>query len=180
MSYTTIANVAGTFPAFARGTVQQKPADPLIRTYIDDAAGDLNAILQRRFSEVIKEQYGGNFAAFQAALTPDALNVLERINRYGAAAQLGETLASYGVAAAERLAQEFKDEYNRLIAELNGNADKGGSMAGGGLYDHLFDSQSATPSPRPALEGIAGGDQPKGQVPRDVGTSNFFGKFQKL
>ncbi len=179
MSYTTITNVAGMFPAFVRGTPQQKPADLLIQTYIDDAAGDLDAILRRRFGEIINESYAGSFTGFQAVFSTDALNVLERINRYGAAAQLGQTLATYGVAAAERLAQDFKDEYNRLIAELNATTDKG-DPAPGGLYDHLFDPQSATPSPRPALEGIAGGDQPKGQTPGDVGMSNFFGKFQKL
>src|SRR5579875_807389 len=179
VSYTDITNVAGMFPAFVRCTPQQKPADSLIQTYIDDSAGDLDAILQRRFGEIINNSYAGSFTEFQAAFSADALNVLEKINRYGAAAQLGQTLATYGMAAAERLAQDFKDEYNRLIAELNAATDKGQSMTGG-LYDHLFDPHAATPSPRPALEGIAGGDQPKGQTPSDVGMSNFFGKFQKL
>ena len=175
MGYTNIANVAGSFPTFVRGTAQQKPADAMIQVYIDDTAGDVNAILQRRFGEVIRESYAGSFAAFQAALSADALNVLEKINRYGAAAQLGETLASFGVAAADRLAQEFTNEYNRLLSELNAEP-----AAGGGIYDHLFDPQSATPSSRPGLQGIAGGDQSRSQLPGDAGMSNFFGKFQKF
>lgn len=179
MSYTTITNVAGMFPTFARGTAQQKPADTLIHVYIDDAAGDIDAILQRRYGEIVSESYGSSFSAFQSALSVDALNVLEKINRYGAAAQLGETLATFGVAAAEHLAQDFKDEYTRLLAELNATNSKS-ETAPGGLYDHLFDPRSATPSPRPAFEGIAGGDQPKGQTPGEAGMSNFFGKFQKL
>ena len=48
MGYTTIANVAGMFPTFARGTAQQKPADTLIQTYIDDVAAEINAVLVRR------------------------------------------------------------------------------------------------------------------------------------
>ena len=48
MGYTTIANVAGMFPTFVRGTAQQKPADALIQTYIDDAAAEINAVLVRR------------------------------------------------------------------------------------------------------------------------------------
>jgi len=179
MSYTTITNVTGMFPAFQRGAAQQKPADTLIQVYIDDAGGTIDAILQRRYREIVSNSYGGSFVAFQAAFSTDALNVLERINRYGAATQLGETLATYGVAVAERLAQDFKDEYNRLLAELNATTNKG-DPAAGGLYDHLFDPQSATPSPRPALEGIAGGDQSKTQTPGEAGMSNFFGKFQKL
>src|SRR5487761_24993 len=179
MSYTTIANVAGMFPTFVRGTAQQKPADTLIQVYIDDVAGDIDAILQRRYGEILNESYGSSFSAFLSALSADALNVLEKINRYGAAVQLGETLATFGITAAERLAQDFKDDYTRLLAELNATNGKGEAVPGG-LYDHLFDPRSATPSPRPAFEGIAGGDQPKDKTPGEGGMSNFFGKFQKL
>ncbi len=179
MSYTTVQNVAGMFPAFVRGTPQQKPADTLIQQYIDDVAGDIDAVLQRRFGEVIRNSYSGSLAAFQTSFSVDALNVLERINRYGAGAQLGSTLATLGVASAERLAQDFRSEYDRGLTELSATNDQGESVAGG-IYDHLFDSQAATPSPRPGLQGIAGGDQPKGQTPEDQGMSNFFGKFQKL
>lgn len=174
MSYTTIQNVAGMYPAFVRGTPQQKPPDALIQQYIDDAAGAIDAALAKRFGEVIAETNAGSFALFQASFSADAQNLLERINRFGAAAGLGETLASFGAASAARLASDFRSEYQNLVEELAGSAAKNGAA---GLYDHLFDPQSATSSPRPALEGVAGGDQPKGQTPAESGSSNFFGKF---
>ncbi|HEX5481944.1 MAG TPA: hypothetical protein VFZ08_04890 [Terriglobia bacterium] len=178
MSYTTVSNVAGMFPAFVRGIPQQRPSDVLIQQYIDDVAGEINAVLSRRFTEVIRGQYQGNLAAYQSALSRDGLNLLERMNRCGAGAQLGKTLATLGVGAAERLANDFRSEYNRLLSALSATNEQGEPLTGG-LYDHLFDSQSATPSPRPGLVGIAGGDQPKGQTPSDSGSSNFFGKFDK-
>lgn len=178
MSYTTVANVAGMFPTFVRGTAQQKPADTLIQQYIDDVAGEVDAILIRRFGEAIRGSYANNFAAFQSSLSVDALNLLERINRYGAAQQLGESLAALGVAVAQNLSQGLKTEYERLTNELKATSERGQPLSGG-TYDHLFDSAAATPSPRPGFQGIPGGDQPQGQTPRDVGMSNFFGKFEE-
>lgn len=178
MSYTTIQNVAGMFPVFQRGTPAQRPADVLIQQYIDDTAGDIDAILQKRFGEVITQTYSGSFAAFQAALSTDAQNVLERINRYGASAQLGQALATFGVASAERLANDYRSDFNNLTGELRAASGKP-RLGDGGIYDHLFDPQSATASPRPGLSGIAGGDQPKSQTPVDTGMSNFFGKFDR-
>ncbi|HEV2178569.1 MAG TPA: hypothetical protein VGW33_15390 [Terriglobia bacterium] len=176
MSYTTIDQVAGMFPAFKRGTAQQTPPDTLIQQYIDDVAGDINAVLNRRFGEAI----GGysSFAAFTNALSSDALNVLEKINRYGAAAQLGQTLSSFGVSAARNLAQDFHAQYDELIGQLNAR-DKDGKPMPAGMYDHLFDSEARTESPRPALEGVAGGDQPEDQAPADTGSSQVFGKFDR-
>lgn len=177
MSYTTVTNVAGMFPAFTRGTPQQKPTDALIQQYIDDVASDIDAILQNRYGEIINQQFGGSFTTFQTALSADAQNVLERINRYGGAAQLGQTLATFGVASAERLANDFQSAFKNLIDELRAVDAKG--ISGGGIYDHLFDPQSSTPSPRPGLQGVAGGDQARGQTPADSGMSNFFGKFDR-
>jgi hypothetical protein len=179
MSYTTVGNVAGMFPTFVRGTPQQKPADSLIQTYIDDVAGDIDAILQKRFGEVVAQNYAGSFAAFAATFSTDALNALEKINRYGAAAQLATTLATMGVAAAERLGKDFEAEYEELRNHLEAR-DAGGRPLASGLYDHLFDVAARIESPRPALEGIAGGDQPRGQTPPQEGLSNVFGKFEKL
>lgn len=176
MSYTTIGNVAGMFPAFVRGAVSQKPPDTLIQQTIDDVGGAIDAALSGRFDEVIGETYAGSFAAFAAALSPDATAALEQINRYGAAAALGHTLASMGAASAERLATAFETRFNEMIAELTGSASKTG---GPGLYDHLFDPLAATVSPRPGLEGIAGADQPECGTPADNGMSNFFGKFDR-
>ncbi|MGH9355054.1 MAG: hypothetical protein ACRD10_02895, partial [Terriglobia bacterium] len=121
----------------------------------------------------------GSFAAFVAAFSVDATNVLEKINRYGAAAQLGSTLATFGVASAERMAKDFEGEYQELRSRLEALDQRGRPLASG-LYDHLFDQAAAIASPRPGFQGIAGGDQPRGQTPGDAGMSNFFGKFQKL
>lgn len=178
MSYTTVTNVAGMFPAFKRGTPQQNPPDSLVQTYIDDVAGDINAVLERRFGEAIQESAGGLFTAWMGQLSLDAQNVLERINRYGAAAQLGETLASFGVAAARDVAQDYQARYSELLDQLNAR-DKSGRPIAGGLYDHLFDSQAQTESPRAGLLGAAGGDQPAGQTPAETGSSQVFGKFDR-
>ena len=238
MSYTTVSNVAGMFPSFARGIPQQKPPDSLIQQYIDDVSGDINASLLRRFAEAIQQNGNGSFSSFLSGLlvasdlwqpdtgygpavlaldsngnpqlafvagtsgpaapgwstvpgcyttdgsvtwqnvSNDASRILEKINRYGAAAQLGETLATFGVAGARDLAQSLEVEYEGLLEALNAR-DKNGRPLDSGLYDYLFDPQSRVLSPRPGLRGIAGGDQPKGQTPADLGMSNFFGKFDK-
>jgi hypothetical protein len=179
MSYTTITNVAGMFPTFVRGASTQKPSDALIQTFIDDVAGDIDAILQKRFGETINENYGGSFAAFQSALSADALNVLEKVNRYGAAAQLSVTLATLGVIAADRLGKDFEAQYEELRSRLEARDDRGQTL-GSGLYDHLFDAEARIESPRPGLEGIAGGDQARAESQREEGLSNYFGKFEKL
>lgn len=179
MSYATVANVAGMFPTFVRGTAQQKPADSLIQQFIDDVAGDLDAILQKRFGELIAESYAGSFAAFQAALSPDALNVLEKINRYGAAAQLASTLATFGVAAAERLGKDCEGEYHELRNRLEAR-DANGKRESSGMYDVLFDPAARIESPRPGLRGIAGGDQPRGETARDEGLDDYFSKSERF
>ena len=179
MSYTTVSNVAGMFPTFKRGGPQQNPPDTLIQTYIDDVAGDIDAVLQRRFQEAMQaSSYNGSFPAWAAAFSTDAQNVLERMNRYGAAAQLGQTLASFGVAAARDLGQDCEARYSELLASLRGR-DKSGHPVPGGMYDSLFDPATQTETPRPALEGVAGGDQPCGQTPEDTGSSQVFGKFDR-
>ncbi|HUY12401.1 MAG TPA: hypothetical protein VMX16_02070 [Terriglobia bacterium] len=238
MSYTTVSNVAGMFPSFARGTPQQKPPDALIQQYIDDAAGDIDASLLRRFAETIQQNSSGSFSGFLSGLlvasniwqpdtsygpavlaldsngnpqlafvagtsgttvptwstvsggyttdgsvtwqnvSNDASRILEKINRYGAAAQLGATLATFGMAGGRDLAQSLEVEYEGLVEALNAR-DKSGRPLDSGLYDYLFDPLSRVQSPRPGFRGIAGGDQPKGQTPADLGMSNFFGKFDK-
>lgn len=179
MSYTTVDQVAGMFPTFRRGTPQQNPPDILIQTYIDDVAGEIDAVLERRFNEAVAgSPFNGSIVAWVAALAADAKNVLERVNRYGAAAQLGQTLATFGVAAARELAQDCFAHYNDLLGELNAR-DKNGRPMTSGLYDHLFDSLARTETPRPGLEGVAGGDQPPGQTPAEMGSSQVFGKFDR-
>ncbi len=179
MSYTTVTNVAGMFPTFKTGGTNQAPSNTLIQQYIDDVAGDIDAVLQRRFAQAISQSFGGSFAAFQAAFSTDALNVLEKINRYGACAQLGLTLATMGVAAAERLGKEFEAEFEERLGDLGAYDDKGDAMMSG-LYDYLFDPESATESPRPAFEGVAGGDQQRGETAREEGLDDYFWKSEKF
>ena len=177
--YTTVENIAGMFPTFVRGTPQQKPADSLIETYGGDVASEINAILDRRFAEAIAPSpYLGSLSAWLAGLGTDANNILEKINRYGAAAELGETLATLGIAGARDMAKMLRAVYEELRNNLDAR-DRNGKPLPSGVYDHLFDSEARTETPRPGLEGIAGGDQPDDQTPMDIGLSNVFGKFDK-
>ncbi len=176
MAYTTVEQVAGMFPTFKRGTPQQKPQDTLIQQYIDDVAAELNAILDRRFGEAIASY--SSMSAWVATFGADANNILEKINRYGAAAQLGETLATFGVAGARDLARALAGLYEQMKDDLDARKSTGEPLPSG-PYDHLFDPLSRTETPRPALEGVAGGDQPDDQTPLDTGSSQVFGKFDK-
>ncbi len=179
MSYATVDKTANMFPTFVRGTAQQKPTDAQIQQYLDDVAAELDAVLQRRFSETITNPAtGGTFPSWIASLSTDALNILEKINRYGGAAQLGVTLATMGVAGARDLAKYFGTEYERLKHDLDAR-DANGEPLRSGPYDHLFDTLARTETPRPALKGVAGGDQPPGQDVAQQGLSNAFGKFDK-
>jgi len=177
MSYTTVPNVAGMFPTFKRGIVQQNPSDALIQQYIDDVASEMNAIIDRRFAEAIAGPPSyDDVGDFVASLGIDGQNICERINRYGAAVQLGETLATFGVAGARDMAKALQIVYTGMMNDL-GARDERGKPLPSGPYDHLFDPQARTETPRPALEGVAGGDQPKDQTAEDLGLSNVFSKF---
>lgn len=163
-------------------TADQKPSDALITQYALDVQGKIDAVLQKRFQEQITV-YGTvaptNFQSWLATLSTDALDVLEEVNRYGAAIDLGQTLATLGAAAARDLAKVFALRYDDLINELRGLSVGGTPIPGGGLFDHLFDSLARSESVRPGLEGVAGGDQPRGQSLDEEGLSNAFGKFDK-
>ncbi len=176
MAYTTVGNVAGMFPTWVRGTAQQKPADSLVQQFIDDVAGEIDAVLNRRFATVIASY--ASFSAYLSALALDATNILEKINRYGAAAQLGETLGTFGVASARELGKNFRDEYLEMLNQLNARDTRGQPLASG-RYDKQFDSVARTETPRPAFQAVPGGDQDPNQVPADAGLSNVFGKFDK-
>ncbi len=176
MSYTTVSNVAGMHPLFKRGTAQQNPPDTLIQQFIDDVAGEIDAVLNRRFATAISQF--ASFPAYLAALSLDGTNILEKINRYGAAAQLGEVLATFGVASAREMGKIFEQDYHEMLNELDAR-EAGGRPLASGRYDKQFDSLARTETPRPALQAIAGGEQNPGQIPADLGLSNVFGKFDK-
>jgi hypothetical protein len=168
--------VAAMFPTFKRGIAQQNPSDAYIQNYIDDVAGEIDAVLQRRFGEAISTT---NFSQWVGSLSTDAQNLLEKINRYGAAAQLAAAFESFGNAAAARIAKSLADGYELLLNELNGWDSRGKPKPEGGIYDHLFDVLARTETPRPVLGGVAGAEESIDTTPADMGTSNVFGKFDK-
>jgi len=174
MGYTTVDQVAGMFPTFVRGTAQQKPADTLIQTYIDDVAGEIDAVLTRRGFVTT----GLSNTQIQEQLSAGALNVCEMINRYGAARQLGETLATFGVATARQQAQSLGANYERLKNDLDARNEQGEPLPSGS-YDKYFDALARTESAEPALEAIAGGDMDRSETPFEMGTSQVFGKFDE-
>jgi len=174
MSYTTINQVAGMFPTFTRNGAKG-PSDGLIQNFIDDVAGEIDAILQRRFQEAYAST---GFAAWQAALGPDQLNLLEKINRYGACAQLAEVFETSGIAAAARVAKGFEDEFRTLANKLNARDAQGVPMAAGGDFDYLFDPFAKVETPRPQLGGVAGGDQRPTET-TSAGVGNVFRKWDR-
>jgi len=175
--YTSVVLVSQMFPTFKRGIPSQNPADSLITQIIGYIGWKINAVRQRRFGEAISD--AGGFAAWQASLSTDALNLLEIINRQGAAAQLGSVFESLGNAAAARVAKDHQDRFREDFLELNGWDQNEKPKPQGGAYDHLFDELARTETPRPILQGVAGGDQPDDIAPGDLGQSNVFGKFDK-
>lgn len=174
MSYTTITQVTGMFPTFTPNGAKG-PSDPLIQNYIDDVAGEIDAILQRRFQEAFASS---GFAAWQSAFGADQLNLLEKINRYGACAQLAEVFETAGIAAAARVARGFADGYQALCNRLNARDAEGKPLAQGGDYDFLFDPLAKVETPRAQLGGVAGGDQYPAET-RGEGSTSVFKKWDR-
>lgn len=174
MSYTTVSQVAGMFPTFTQNGAKG-PSNTLIQNYIDDVAGEIDAILQRRFQEAYSSM---GFAAWQAAFTTDQLNLLENINRYGACAQLAEVFETSGIAAAARVAKGFQDDYHEMCNKLNARDADGKPLEQGGDYDFLFDALAKVETPRPQLGGVAGGDQYPSETSSEAST-NVFKKWDR-
>lgn len=169
MSYTTVSQVAGMFPTFTQNGAKG-PSGTLIQNYIDDVAGEIDAILQRRFQEAYSSM---GFAAWQAAFTTDELNLLEKINRYGACAQLAKAFETSGITAAARVAKGFQDDYREMCNKLNARDTNGKSLEQGGDYDFLFDAFAKVETPRPQLGGVAGGDQYPSETSSEASTDVF-------
>ena len=75
----------------------------------------------------------------KAAFSTDQLNLLEKINRYGACAQLAEVFETSGIAAAARVAKGFEDGFREMCNKLNARDPDGKPLTQGGDYDYLFD-----------------------------------------
>ena len=174
MSYTTVTQVAGMFPTFTRNG-PKGPSDSLIQNFIDDVAGEIDAILQRRFQEAYSSL---GFIAWLGAFSTDQVNLLEKINRYGACAQLAEVFETSGIAAAARVAKGFEDEFRELSNKLNARDTDGKPLAQGGDYDYLFDPLAKVETPRSQLGGVAGGDQYPSETSSEDAT-NVFKKWDR-
>jgi hypothetical protein len=161
MGYTTVDAVAAHYPSFARGGTNQKPPDIQIQIWIDDVAGEIEAVLLRRFGEAITE--AGGLTAYLAALPANAKAILEKINRYGGAGQLGMTLATLGANNLSNLAKDISASYNAMFRGLDGRGTDGKPLPSG-PYDSYFDAQARVQTPRTGMSGIGGANQPEGQV----------------
>jgi hypothetical protein len=151
MAYTSVPSVSAMLPSFVRGNPQQAPTDANITIWITDVSGEIDAVLLRRFSEAINASpYSGNFAAWQAGLAAEATAILEKINRYGAAAQLLLTLATLGSVSTIALAKSTQISFRKMWNDLNAVDDEGRPLACG-LYDSYFDPLSRVSTPRPGL-----------------------------
>lgn len=175
MGYTTVNQVAGMFPTFVCGTAQQKPSGPRSssNTSMTWRVRSTRVLTRRGFVTT-----GLSNTQIQGLLSAGALNICEMINRYGAARQLGETLATFGVATARQQAQSFGANYERLKNSLDARNDRGEPLASG-AYDKYFDPLARTESAEPALEAIAGGDMDRSETPAAMGSSQVFGKFDE-
>jgi hypothetical protein len=163
MAYTDVDLVCSLFPTFKRGTPQQNPADTEIETYIEANASKLNGVLLKRFGESIG---ASTLQAWLGALpnAADAHNVLEQINMYGAACELVDLFAAYGVSGVRDLAARLlMPTYDKLLTALTS-----------GQHDKLFDRWAATATPRPTFQGIAGAET-DGSTPQDRGENRKFG-----
>jgi hypothetical protein len=90
----------------------------------------------------------------------DTSRILERINRYGGACQLAQTLATFGNTAAREQGKDFCSQYQLLIYELAGLDKDGKPKPQGGMYDYLFDPLAGAESPRSSLTADSGTDTP--------------------
>ena len=173
-SYTTVDAVCGMFPVFQRNSAKG-PSDTLVQTYVDDIAGDIDAVLMRRFSEAYSTV---GFTAWKAAFSDLQKNILESINRFGACAEMGNVFETAGIASAARVAKTFEDKYQGELNKLNARDKNGKPIEQGGDYDFIFDPLSKVETPRAQMKGIAGGEVPSCETLFDEDMSNYFGKHE--
>ena len=166
------------YPGFpvALGDIVVDTNDPMSAQQAQNS-GETGSVLPA-FSSTYGVQTTDNTVIWQNIGRSRQLNVLERGNRYGAASQLGVVLASIsGVESAEDLAEEYtKADWKPFKDELNAENAKGEPKAYG-MFDFLFDPLANVQTPRPLMEGIAGGDQPRGVAADLEGVSSVFSKF---
>lgn len=136
-TYTTMGAVIGEVPGFQRGGLI---TDARIQGWMSSIAAGIKGAMLRRGLPLDPAQW----QAAGADGSPDALGVLEMINRLGAAARLAAAVVSVfsnqDAAFSKNLNAAYKDEMTRLEE---------------GAYDKLFRPSAATVESGPAF---AGGD----------------------
>jgi len=166
MAYTDIDLVCSLFPTFKRGTPQQNPQDSVIETYLENDASKLRGKLLRRFEESFAASNLPTVDAWLAGLpqAQDAHNVLEELNRHGAAVALVDVFAAYGVSGVRDLAAKILvPKYQELVAAFDR-----------GEHDKLFDPLARGVTPRPLFQGIGGAETDR-STPEDRGEDRKFG-----
>lgn len=174
-AYTNLLALAAMFPAWIRGGANQQPTDAQVTLILNDVASRINAVIGRRFREAMTQAGFSTAYAYAQSLSSDALNFLEQLNRWGAAMELAETFASFGNKSAAAQGARYGARFQADFNELNGEDAAGKPDPTGGDFDYLFDPQAKTPTPRPTMWGIAGGDQPLATL-EEEGLYSKFGR----
>jgi hypothetical protein len=154
-AYTTVDAVAGEVPGFLRGG---KITDAQIGNWIRTTAQEINGAMLRRGLPLDPTQWqpAGN------AASPDPADVLEMLNRVGAAAALAAAIGSQFGAGEYAIAKTLAGIYARMLASLKA-----------GDYDKLFRPSAATVESEPLL---AAGDTSR----EDGKPSTMFWKDRKF
>lgn len=130
--FTTIAKVAGEIPSFARGG---KIADATIQNWIDSSAQAITGRMMKRGLPLDPAVWPQPDSQTNM---PSAADLLERINRLGAAADLAAAIASQFGAAEWGPSKSLERRY---LAELKAIEDGG--------YDKIFLAAAATVEAKP-------------------------------
>jgi hypothetical protein len=124
--YTTVEAVAGEVPGFARGG---KITDGQIGNWIRTVAQEVNGAMLRRGLPLDPTQWQSP----DAAASPDPSDVLEMLNRMGAAAALAAAIGSQFSGGEWAIAKTLAATYARTLSALKA-----------GDYDKLFRPSAAT------------------------------------
>lgn len=132
-AWTTVEAVAGEVPGFARGG---KITDTQIGNWIRTTAQEINGAMLRRGLPLDPALW----QAANAAASPDPSDLLEMLNRMGAAASLAAAIGSQFGAGEFAIAKTLAGTYQRTLSALKS-----------GDYDKLFLPGAATEEAGPQL-----------------------------
>jgi len=147
-AWTTVAAVAGEVPGFARGGAI---ADSKINDWIRSVAQQINGAMLKRGLPLDP----GQWQQADAAASPNPVDVLEMINRFGAGASLAAAVASQFSSGEFGIAKKLQADFLRELKALqNGDYDKlfrpgaatveaGPQLSAGDMTDDAGDSSAA-------------------------------------